>query len=149
MKAKFTLLLVVVLLISCSRNDSENPEGNNELTKEVVESFENGQARSEKYYEEGSLRLVKQVLYYPNGQIQQEGEFKDGRRHGKWISYFENGNKWSLNSYDIGNLDGEYKTWYENGELNVEGYYTNGQPSGNWKYFDENGNLLKEDKKSI
>jgi antitoxin component YwqK of YwqJK toxin-antitoxin module len=147
MIAKFTLLLGVILLMACS---SANPETSNDqlkLTREVVERFDNGEVRSEKYYEEGTLRLVRQVLYYRNGQIQQEGEFKDGRRNGEWISYFENGNKWSLNSYKVGILDGEYRTWYENGEPNVMGHYTNGQPSGTWKYYDENGNLLKEDTK--
>ena len=44
-----------------------------------------------KYVKEGDL--VKGTYYFDNGQIQQEGTYKDGELHGKWIAYDQEGKK--------------------------------------------------------
>ena len=58
--------------------------------------------------------LVKATYYHDNGQIQQEGFFKDGKLEGKWVAFDANGNKKSA------------------------GEYTNGQKTGKWVLFNEN-----------
>ncbi len=56
---------------------------------------------------------VKATYYYENGDVQQEGFFKDGKLDGVWVSYNEKGNKM------------------------VVGDYTNGLKTGKWIFFNE------------
>jgi len=46
--------------------------------------------------------LVKSTFYYDNGQIQQEGFYKDGKVHGQWISYEVSGEKVAMGQYENG-----------------------------------------------
>jgi antitoxin component YwqK of YwqJK toxin-antitoxin module len=46
--------------------------------------------------------LVKSTFYYENGQIQQEGFYKDGKVHGQWTSYDLNGKKVAIGQYENG-----------------------------------------------
>ncbi|MBF4492231.1 membrane-binding protein [Flavobacterium sp. JLP] len=56
---------------------------------------------------------VKATYYYENGNIQQQGFFKDGKLDGVWVSYDEKGNKVAV------------------------GEYTNGLKTGKWVFFNE------------
>jgi antitoxin component YwqK of YwqJK toxin-antitoxin module len=71
---------------------------------------------------------------------------KDTKRHGECYTFYQNGNKWSLNTYENGELNGDYKTWFENGKLYVEGEYENGKEVGEWIFYNEDG-TEKERKK--
>lgn len=55
--------------------------------------------------------LVKATYYYDNGQIQQQGYFKDGKVEGKWVSYDQNGNKKSIGEYANGQKTGKWFFW--------------------------------------
>lgn len=55
--------------------------------------------------------LVKATYYYANGQIQQEGFFKDGKLTGQWIAYDEQGNKKSIGEYTNGEKTGKWFFW--------------------------------------
>ena len=55
--------------------------------------------------------LVKATYYFDNGQIQQEGFFKDGKLDGKWISYDVNGNKKAIAEYNNGQKTGKWFFW--------------------------------------
>lgn len=46
--------------------------------------------------------LVKSTFYYDNGQIQQEGFYKDGKVHGEWTSFNINGSKVAVGTYENG-----------------------------------------------
>ncbi|TDW49991.1 MORN repeat protein [Flavobacterium sp. 270] len=56
---------------------------------------------------------VKATYYYENGNVQQEGFFKDGKLDGVWVSYDEKGNKVAV------------------------GEYTDGLKTGKWMFFNE------------
>lgn len=53
--------------------------------------------------------LIKGTYYYEDGNVKQEGTYKDGKLHGKWISYDQNGNKTAQAAYANGEKVG---TWY-------------------------------------
>jgi antitoxin component YwqK of YwqJK toxin-antitoxin module len=55
--------------------------------------------------------LVKATYYYENGQIQQEGFFKDGKLNGQWVSYDESGNKKAIGEYANGEKTGKWFFW--------------------------------------
>ena len=65
-----------------------------------------------KYEIEGNL--VKATYYYDNGQIKQEGFYKDGKVHGKWVSYNEAGSKISLGEFTDGAKTGKWFFWNDN-----------------------------------
>ena len=47
--------------------------------------------------------------YYENGQIQTQGEFRDGQYHGVWTAWWENGAKMKVAEFDHGaELSREY-----------------------------------------
>jgi antitoxin component YwqK of YwqJK toxin-antitoxin module len=55
--------------------------------------------------------LVKSTYYYDNGKVSQEGYYKDGKVHGKWISYDQDGNKTAIAEYNNGEKTGKWFFW--------------------------------------
>jgi antitoxin component YwqK of YwqJK toxin-antitoxin module len=55
----------------------------------------------------------KWISYCEHGNIIEEGNYKDGKKHGKWISYLEDGSIW----YEENFIDGK-----EYGEFILYGY---------------------------
>ena len=56
--------------------------------------------------------------HYVNGQVKEEGSFRNGEKSGKWTYYWQNGKKKTV------------------------GYYTKGKPSGTWTYFGKTGSII-------
>lgn len=65
-----------------------------------------------KYEIEGNL--VKATYYHENGKVKQQGFYKDGKVHGKWISFSEAGDKTSIGEYNKGNKTGKWFFWNQN-----------------------------------
>ena len=63
--------------------------------------------------------LVKEIAYYPSGNIEYIGERKKGQIHGDFISYYDNKN------------------------ISIEGRLNKGQYDGEWKYYDDDSSLNK------
>lgn len=57
--------------------------------------------------------MVKATYFYDNGQVIQEGFYKDGKLHGKWVAYNEDGSKQSLGEYNDGSKTGKWFFWGE------------------------------------
>lgn len=55
--------------------------------------------------------LVKATYYHDNGQMQQQGHFKDGKLEGSWVAYDINGNKKSIGEYTNGQKTGKWFFW--------------------------------------
>jgi antitoxin component YwqK of YwqJK toxin-antitoxin module len=51
---------------------------------------------------------VKATYYYENGNVQQQGFFKDGKLDGVWVSYDERGNKVAVGEYTEGLKTGKW-----------------------------------------
>ncbi|OIQ16019.1 MAG: membrane-binding protein [Flavobacterium sp. MedPE-SWcel] len=58
-------------------------------------------------------QMVKATYYYDNGNVKQEGFYKDGKLHGKWVAYNENGSKQSIGEYENGTKAGKWFFWNE------------------------------------
>ena len=67
------------------------------------------QAKKPVLEQEGNL--VKATYYYDNGQIQQQGHFKDGKLEGNWVAFDEKGNKKSMGNYTNGEKTGKWFFW--------------------------------------
>lgn len=57
--------------------------------------------------------LVEATYYYDNGNVSQEGTFKDGKLHGIWTSYDVTGNKVAVGNYSDGQKTGKWFFWVD------------------------------------
>ena len=135
MKVKLHLLifpLAVVLSFSCKQT-----------IQKVIEEHPDGTPKKIITYK--GEKEIAEISYFLNGNTEIEGGYDaNGERTGRWISWYENGKKWSICDYKNGLKHGENIVYYENGNKRYANFYMEGKPSGIWKYWDANGNLQKE-----
>ena len=82
--------------------------------------------------------------WYPNRQLQYQGQFKDDKPVGRFFWWHENGNRSTVGQFNrAGDRDGRWIWWHDNGMKRIEGDYKNDQPSGVWRSWDEAGKLIK------
>jgi antitoxin component YwqK of YwqJK toxin-antitoxin module len=133
----FIFTILATMLFGCTAK----------VVEETVESYADGSAKVVRFYKDDGRNktLIKECLYYPNHQKYMEGEYKNGKREGKWISWNQNGNKWSEGTFKNGLDDGERIVYHENGQKFFEGNYTAGVKTGVWKFYDDKGNFVREE----
>ena len=102
--------------------------------KEVVYTIKNG-------VENGSVEF-----YYPTSEIMEQGNFKAGLKHGKWVRWSEKGDKLAEAYYVKGKKDGEWLIWDERGVKRYEMNYKNGVKVGTWTMWDEKGQISNQKK---
>ena len=73
-----------------------------------------------------------------------ETESVDGKRQGRWTTWFDNGQKRSEGGYLDGEMHGPFTLWYESGNKREEGQYVRGRAHGLWTKWDEQGNRIKQ-----
>ena len=68
------------------------------------------------------------INYYANSQIKKtKGNFKDGKKDGKWTNWYEDGQKQCEVNYKDGKLDGKWIEWDESGRKQSEVNYKDGK----------------------
>ena len=83
------------------------------------------------------------VEYFQDGQISYKYNFKDGIEDGEWVWYNKNGSVQKKENYKDGQLHGEWITYFDNGQIRVKGQYENGEEVGEWFQWDEEGNPIE------
>jgi antitoxin component YwqK of YwqJK toxin-antitoxin module len=131
MKKVLLLFLILSIFFSCQ----QKPE-------KKTETYEDGAPKMEQYFVEDNL--TKEVTYYKNQQKRYEGEYLDGKRHGRWVYWYPNGNVWSEGFFYQGENDSIRIVYHENGNKYYSGKYKKGQRTGVWKFWDEEGNFIKK-----
>ena len=136
---KYFLILAVIGLISCSENQNEDLE--------IETQLENGSSdTSNLVTPEDPTAAGQYYEYHESGALKIEGiQNEKGNRQGLWISYYENGTKWSESYYVDGKRDGHSLTFYPNGQVRYIGEYKNDEQVGSWKFYDEEGELTNEE----
>jgi len=81
----------------------------------------------------------KWVSYYDNGQKKAEENYKDGVEFGIEFMWYENGQKWFEGNMKDGKLDGLASRWYENGQKKSEITFKDGVIDGLASQWYENG----------
>ena len=82
-------------------------------------------------------------LYHKNGNIKDEGFYKDGELHGVRKMFYENGMILVEMSYENGKIHCLKKLYHDNGKLKEESKWENDDLiTGSVKNFDEEGNLI-------
>jgi antitoxin component YwqK of YwqJK toxin-antitoxin module len=99
-------------------------------------TFKNGiDYTHQSYYETGVLKLSLETLdngerirkeFYNNGNILEEGTFKNNIRIGEWRHYYPSGQIEHMTSYLKGDAECSYSSYYENNQLKSKGTVKNG-----------------------
>lgn len=77
--------------------------------------------------------MVKATYHYENGQVKQEGFYKNGKLQGQWVSFDNQGNKLAIAEYDNGQKVGKWFFWTDS-VLSEVNYSDNRVASvKNWK----------------
>lgn len=118
----FMLSALVFTLFSCS-TQSQNEITTKPTVEEVVEDY---------------------TEFYDNGQIKIEGKTVNGKRHGVWKSFYENGLKWSETSFNMGLKSGITTTYLEDGMMRYKGQFYNDERTGEWLFYDSVGYIMKK-----
>ncbi len=65
----------------------------------------------------------KWITYYANGNKRSEGSYREGRKHGKWVQYHKNGQPSSKGTFHEGHYTGLYEGFHDNGNRSLRGKY--------------------------
>jgi len=93
----------------------------------------------------GSDIGAKEIIHLCKAKHLREGNFKDGRRHGKWTRWYEDGLKFSEGNYIDGKRDGKWTSWYEDGLKLLDRNYKDGKRDGKWTNWYANGQIKLEE----
>lgn len=85
----------------------------------------------------------KEVKYFPNGEKQCEGEWKQGEKHGTWRFYYESGAIKSETHFG-GRTPMTMTFWHPNGQVSLQGPAVDGSRQGVWRVWRKNGLLAEE-----
>ena len=86
----------------------------------------------------------KYMDWYDNGNKRREGEYKNGKQEGKWIEWYEDGNKKSEEEFKNGEREGKRIMWYTNGNEWYEEEYKDGKLEGKYIEWYEDGTKKEE-----
>ena len=114
---------------------------NTAIAKEVSELLENNGRMYEPGHEEPYTG--KYLIYFESGQKRYEGNFVSGKMEGKQIKWHENGQMSYEANFKYGKQQGPYIFWYENGQKSYEANYKKGKEDGIVTSWDREGNITK------
>ena len=77
------------------------------------------------YYSILDSNIVNGKIYSKNNNKIYLGDIIDGKKNGKWIELYSNGNKKNQFVYKNGLLNGPYTLWYKNNIKGEYGFYKN------------------------
>jgi antitoxin component YwqK of YwqJK toxin-antitoxin module len=83
-------------------------------------------------YEDGSIRIDREVLKLSDDQLV---------NHGVFTEYYPNGQKFAEGSYNNGVHDGSWTFWHDNGQVCKTVTFVDGQADGTWEVFRADGTL--------
>ena len=84
--------------------------------------------------------------YYPGKKdIKFQGtQDEEGKRHGKWLFFSEDGEELSMTMYSHGKKHGHSIVKYPNGTIRYTGEYADDQPVGIWKTYSTSGEMTNQ-----
>ena len=148
MKLIKTLLTILFISLLSSPSWSETMDDLVERNDLYYEKFTNvpftGKVSGE---EQGSFKNGKRegawVEYFENGQLKSNGHYKNGKYEGAWVFYYESGQLYARVNYKNSKLKGAWVSYYENGQIWFKGNYKNNKQEGVWVGYNEDGTVFK------
>ena len=102
--------------------------------------------------DKSNLKQGKWFTFYGNGNIREEGNYRDDKKDGYFKNYSENGDLISVTKYiqDIRQVDAEEVTkldirgeYYPDGKIKAMATYRNGVPEGVRREYDLEGQIIR------
>jgi len=83
-------------------------------------------------------------LYYSNGNLKEEGEYKEGVKEGKWEFYDKEGKLMQIGSYLKGKPEGLWRWYHTDGSTRREESYSRGREDGESTEYDAQGEIISK-----
>jgi len=140
----FLLFGIVSCFMACSHKKPKPVFDLNHKGAEVVAEYEDSSPNVVVYYkvdDKGNKTqdVVGVSYFYENKQEHKGGGMKDGKREGKWYAFFKDGAVQTEAFYINGKEHGAYNVYRENGTPIFKGHYDHGICDGTWYFYDETG----------
>jgi hypothetical protein len=88
-------------------------------------------------------RHGKWVFWYKNGERQLEGQYLKGKKTGTWMKWAQNGQKVSQGGFLYGKMHGPWTDWYSSGQKALQSSWVMGKRDGDWTYWAPDGSIDK------
>ncbi|MCP4439258.1 MAG: hypothetical protein GY810_09985 [Aureispira sp.] len=95
------------------------------------------------YYRDNLQDSIYQLWHF-NGQLEQQGHWKIGKKEGNWEFWDKNGALLALRTYKNGFRHGVSKKWTSSGKLLKEYNYQNGLKNGTYNLYTPEGKLNEQ-----
>jgi antitoxin component YwqK of YwqJK toxin-antitoxin module len=132
---KKLLLSSLVLLVAATAVLAQTPAPGS--YNQIVDGKRQG------YWQLNALLLKMPSPWLPQ-QIVEEGNYEKSMKTGKWLRYFQNGNKESELTYVNNRANGPAKTYFESGQLQEEGTWVGTRWTGPYTMYYENGKVRQQ-----
>lgn len=86
----------------------------------------------------------KPQLAYPKKAKVECGFYKDNKKNGTWVKYYENGKPQAELNFASNRPDGPYTLYHANGNVKEQGVWSKGRMTGVYKRFYESGQIKQE-----
>jgi antitoxin component YwqK of YwqJK toxin-antitoxin module len=117
----------VLFLFLCSFQDPA-------LDRQVMRMHDNGQEHVVLYFDKMSKDLMKEEVFFPNGNLQWTGTYKSGKEDGTWQFFYSNGNIKTVENYEGGKEHGVTTHFNEQGKKTKEEFWKHGKKIKELKY---------------
>ena len=71
----------------------------------------------------------------------EQGSFRNGKKYGPFVSYYDNGQLFYKGTYKNGKWEGPWVYHHENGQLSSKGDYKNDKKEGPWVSYNKDGTV--------
>jgi len=137
--------------ISYAANGRKIAEGNfrNEKKDSTWKYYSDydGELLSEESYMSGVKNGISKT-FYPGGNITELIHYRDGKKEGEWIQYFDDGKVKFRGAFSCDEKEGPFTGYYPGGKISFSGAYKAGHMDGTWTFYDENGDVIRSEKYS-
>lgn len=146
-----SLLVLLVSIISCNSIAKKENNAINSLNNAGVDASKvinkdslvlNGNTGIWSYKENPYSGFA--VRLFSNDSVKEKTGFLNGKKHGVYNVWFENGMLKIESYYYQNTLEGSYKAWWNNGVLASESNYVNGKQQGIARKWFYNGKISKQ-----
>jgi hypothetical protein len=86
----------------------------------------------------------KFTTYYLNGNIEKQGMINQNHNEGEWKYYYDDGTLESVGHFKDDKPEGEWTFYYQNGIKKEAGIFKNGKRTGKWTMYDNKGEVINE-----
>ena len=116
------LLIVAVVIASCSKNNDEKPF-------EIYPGLESIEGLF--YKTDSDIPYTGSTMSeYNSGNPYIHAEFREGKLEGAYIAYYQNGQKMGKTHYQNNLKEGPSISWHENGNIASETYFIDNMKNG-------------------